>query len=262
MPWLRWLVTGLTMKQPGFHPRPVHVKYVANEVAMKQAFLWLLQFSLVRIIHQCSIPVIYILFLLEGQMGKPGIKKKKSDAPSQIRVCCIQFLFLFILHPLNRFTLFLASHSTWRRRFDTGRLGEICGGRIGTVLSPRTSVFLSSFHQYHTHHLNTMVIRTIGRGTFKVMIFRISGCTGQKSIFTLSLIIKGWKRLMSLTLRKLYTGVIVSGLQAFSKIITFMVAQNKKLLTCEVYDVPQNAIYVCSKCNITLHYTRSDKIEL
>jgi hypothetical protein len=43
-------------------------------------------------------------------------------------------------------------------------------------------------------------------------------------------------------MRKLYTGIIVSGLQAFSKIITFMVAQDKKLLTCHVFYVP--------KCNI------------
>jgi hypothetical protein len=97
MPWLRWLVTGLTLKQPGFHPRWVHVKYVANDVEMKQAFLWLLQFSLVRIIHQCSIPVIYILFLLEGQMDKVWDPKKKYDAPSEIGVCCTQQYLFFVL---------------------------------------------------------------------------------------------------------------------------------------------------------------------
>lgn len=35
---------------------------------------------------------------------------------------------------------------------------------------------------------------------------------------------------MSLTLRKLCTGIIVSGLHVFSKIITFMVAQDKKAI--------------------------------
>lgn len=59
---------------------------------------------------------------------------------------------------------------------------------------------------------------------------------------------------MSLALRKLYTGIIVSGLQAFSKIITFMVAQDKKLLTWQVFDVPKcNRSVQQIQHNVTLY---------
>jgi hypothetical protein len=32
-PWLRWLVAGLPPQRPGFHPMPVYVRFLVDEVA-------------------------------------------------------------------------------------------------------------------------------------------------------------------------------------------------------------------------------------
>jgi len=39
MPWLRWLVARLVSWRPGFNPRPVHVEFVIDRVALGQVFL-------------------------------------------------------------------------------------------------------------------------------------------------------------------------------------------------------------------------------
>ena len=38
MPWLRWLVAGLSLYMPGFSPMLVHVGFVVNRVAQGQVF--------------------------------------------------------------------------------------------------------------------------------------------------------------------------------------------------------------------------------
>jgi hypothetical protein len=43
-------VTNPSLKKPGFETRAIHVQFVVDEVALEQAFLWVLWFSLVTII--------------------------------------------------------------------------------------------------------------------------------------------------------------------------------------------------------------------
>jgi len=38
MPWLRWVVAGLSLYMPGFSPMLVHVGFVVNRVAQGQVF--------------------------------------------------------------------------------------------------------------------------------------------------------------------------------------------------------------------------------
>ena len=50
VPWLRRLLVKLSRRRPGFDPRPVHVRFMVNKVALGQASLRLLLFSLVSVI--------------------------------------------------------------------------------------------------------------------------------------------------------------------------------------------------------------------
>jgi hypothetical protein len=50
MPWLRWLVAGLPLWRCGFYPRPVHMRFVVNKVALGQVFLSVIKLSPVSII--------------------------------------------------------------------------------------------------------------------------------------------------------------------------------------------------------------------
>jgi hypothetical protein len=49
-PWLRPLVTGLSLWRPGFAPGSVHVEFMVDRVALGQVFVWALQFFPVSII--------------------------------------------------------------------------------------------------------------------------------------------------------------------------------------------------------------------
>jgi hypothetical protein len=44
VPWLRWLVTGLSQQRPRFVPMSVHVGFVVDKVALAQVFLQVLRF--------------------------------------------------------------------------------------------------------------------------------------------------------------------------------------------------------------------------
>ena len=50
VPWLRPLVSGQSLRRPGLYPRSVHVRFVVDEVALRQVFLRVLLFSPVSII--------------------------------------------------------------------------------------------------------------------------------------------------------------------------------------------------------------------
>jgi hypothetical protein len=50
VPWLRWLVAGLSPRRPGFHPGSVHVGFVVDNVALGQGFPRILWFSPVNFI--------------------------------------------------------------------------------------------------------------------------------------------------------------------------------------------------------------------
>jgi hypothetical protein len=50
VPWLRLLVAGVSLRSPGFEPRSLHVGFVVDNVALRQVFLQVLQFSPVSII--------------------------------------------------------------------------------------------------------------------------------------------------------------------------------------------------------------------
>jgi hypothetical protein len=55
VPWLRRLVTGLSLRRPGFDPGSVHVGFVVDKVALGQAFLRVVAFPLSIPFHWCSI---------------------------------------------------------------------------------------------------------------------------------------------------------------------------------------------------------------
>jgi len=40
MPWLKQIAAGLFLQRPRFNPRPVHVGFVVNKVAMRQALVF------------------------------------------------------------------------------------------------------------------------------------------------------------------------------------------------------------------------------
>jgi hypothetical protein len=50
VPWLRWLVAGLSLRRPGLAPGSIHVGFVVGKVALGQVFLRVLRFSPVSII--------------------------------------------------------------------------------------------------------------------------------------------------------------------------------------------------------------------
>jgi hypothetical protein len=50
MPWLRWLVAGLSPWGPEFVPRSIHVGFVVDKVALGQFFSEFFGFPLVIII--------------------------------------------------------------------------------------------------------------------------------------------------------------------------------------------------------------------
>jgi hypothetical protein len=45
VPWLRRLVTGLSLRRPGFDPGPVHVGFVVDKMAVGQVFPQVIRFS-------------------------------------------------------------------------------------------------------------------------------------------------------------------------------------------------------------------------
>jgi hypothetical protein len=42
MPWLRQLVADLSPEKPGFYPKPLHVGFVGDRVALGQVYLQIL----------------------------------------------------------------------------------------------------------------------------------------------------------------------------------------------------------------------------
>jgi hypothetical protein len=58
VPWLRRLVTGLSLLTSGFGPVPAHVEFVVDEVALGQVFLWV-RFLLSIPFHR-GFPFLYI----------------------------------------------------------------------------------------------------------------------------------------------------------------------------------------------------------
>jgi hypothetical protein len=50
VPWIRWLVAGLSPRRPGFAPRSINVGFVVDKVALRQVFLRVLRFCPVSII--------------------------------------------------------------------------------------------------------------------------------------------------------------------------------------------------------------------
>jgi hypothetical protein len=58
MPWLRWLVAGLSLRRPRFVPGTVHVGFVVDRVAVGQVFLWVS--VLPSVSFHCGSPYRYI----------------------------------------------------------------------------------------------------------------------------------------------------------------------------------------------------------
>jgi hypothetical protein len=61
VPWLRGLVAGLSPRSLGFAPGPIHVEFMVYKVALGQAFLRAVRFSLVNIITSSFSILIYYL---------------------------------------------------------------------------------------------------------------------------------------------------------------------------------------------------------
>jgi hypothetical protein len=53
VPWLRSLVTGLSLRRPGFAPGSIHVGFVADKVSLGQVLLRVLRFSPANISSHC-----------------------------------------------------------------------------------------------------------------------------------------------------------------------------------------------------------------
>jgi len=69
--WLRWSVTGLSARSPGFNTRPVLVRFVLGKVALRQGFFPVLPFSSVSIIPPMIMLIfIFMLLLRERQMDE------------------------------------------------------------------------------------------------------------------------------------------------------------------------------------------------
>jgi hypothetical protein len=59
MPWLRWLVAGLSLWRPGFTPVSVHVELMVDKVAWDSFFSKFFGFPLVSIILVWPYMLIY-----------------------------------------------------------------------------------------------------------------------------------------------------------------------------------------------------------
>jgi hypothetical protein len=68
VPWLRWLVTSLSLWRPRFMPESVHVVFVVDKFAMGQVFVEVLQISLSISLHHGS-PFSYIIW---GMNNRPS----------------------------------------------------------------------------------------------------------------------------------------------------------------------------------------------
>ena len=62
VPWLRWLVAGLSSKRLGFDPRPPYVGFVVDEPTLGPAFSEHIGFPRQVSFHHSSTPIfIYVL---------------------------------------------------------------------------------------------------------------------------------------------------------------------------------------------------------
>jgi hypothetical protein len=74
VPWLRWLVTGLSPQRFGFTPGSVHERFVVNKVALGQVSLLLLRFY-VSISFHPGYPYSYIV---RGMNKGPLVATKQT----------------------------------------------------------------------------------------------------------------------------------------------------------------------------------------
>jgi hypothetical protein len=80
VPWLRWLVTVLSLRRPGFTPRSVHVGFVLHKVALGQVTILVLRVSLSMLFHRDS-PCSYITW---GMNNKPVGGRCSETSPYPI----------------------------------------------------------------------------------------------------------------------------------------------------------------------------------
>jgi hypothetical protein len=95
VPWLTLLVACLSLRRPGFDPIPVYWRFVADRVALKQAFLRNFDYPLSISSHQCAIVIFnYMLFLPEGPMLESW-EPSENNALSEIGGHWIEKFFQF-----------------------------------------------------------------------------------------------------------------------------------------------------------------------
>jgi hypothetical protein len=73
MLWLRWLVAGLLLWRSGFFPRPVHMRFVVDKVALGQVSVYMIKFCpiIIQPFNRCFVLFfVFKLLLSEGQEGK------------------------------------------------------------------------------------------------------------------------------------------------------------------------------------------------
>ena len=73
MPWLRWLVAGLPLLRCWFYPRPVHMRFVVDNMALGQLFLWVIKFSSVNIILPAFHTHLHLQVALIWRTGGQGL---------------------------------------------------------------------------------------------------------------------------------------------------------------------------------------------
>jgi hypothetical protein len=105
--WLRRLVDGLLPRRTDFDPASVHVRLVADGVALDRVFFEYFSFPLPISFHQCSVLIfIYMLLLPEGQTGEAWEPFEKQSSFSEIGEHWIEKnLYCFCLQTVN-ITLF------------------------------------------------------------------------------------------------------------------------------------------------------------
>jgi len=71
-PCLQWLVDRRFTAKAGYDPRPVHVRFVVDKVALGQGFVRALRLPPLLPVHQCPIGkfFFYMLLLPEGPVAK------------------------------------------------------------------------------------------------------------------------------------------------------------------------------------------------
>jgi hypothetical protein len=81
MPWLRRFVVGPSSLTPEFNPSSVHVRFVMDQLAMRQVFLRVLHCSPLNIISSFLRTPLHVAFTRKKKPENPGMITKNVCFP-------------------------------------------------------------------------------------------------------------------------------------------------------------------------------------